>query len=50
MTPEKIGGGVDIGGGYPYMYRGWEYPGQLGLTFKEILVEVVIAVDRGGNF
>ena len=32
------------------MYRGWEYPGQVGITCKEILVEVVIAFDRGSNF
>ena len=32
------------------MYRGWEYPGQVGVTYKEILVEVVIAIDRGSNF
>ena len=43
-------GGFDIGRGHPYMYRGWEYSGQVGVTCKDILVEVVIAVDRGSNF
>ena len=31
------------------MYRGWEYTGQVVATFKEILVEVVIAIDRGSK-